>query len=209
MCRAPCPCRTVHTTGKKRCRLHAERLNILTHVESQPFSSVSSIIQTTDADETGTMIRINRLSMLLLMAVNCYLIGTVVAVCTNPDTEPPQLTCPPPKKVIAYREGNECRYDVPPFFYPVPKDNCDVSLNITSPEEGAKLVSGINPITFQATDAAGNKVSCTWELDINTSKNCSCSAFVTFESIPIIGWLLDIFFKPLFCLISPLFGLAY
>lgn len=143
------------------------------------------------------------------MAVHCYLIETVVAVCSKPDTEPPTLICPETKTVVAYKEGDECRYDVPPFFYPVPKDNCEIaSLNITSPKEGAKLVSGKNPVTFEATDAAGNKASCTWDLIVDTSVNCSCYDFVSFENIPLIGWLLNIFFRPIFCLISPLFGLA-
>ena len=151
-----------------------------------------------------------RLSFLFFMAANYFLMETVVAVCNNPDTELPVLTCPPATTVTATKDGNQCSF-ARPGSVPSATDNCPGDLQATL-TAGSVLAPGGNVVLFEVTDAAGNKASCSWNVFVDTT---ACGDLTTltlncgyFQDIPIIGWLLSLLLGWILCLVATLFGWA-
>lgn len=169
---------------------------------------LSSVILATD--ETWTMISIKRISLLLFTAANCFLVETVVAQCP-PDDEPPTITCPAPKTVFAVKNGSTCGFTSFPVEFPTVSDNCP-GVSGAVKTSGNVLVFGNNFVVFQVTDASGKTASCTWTVFVDSSA-CGDLNTVTlncgyFQDIPIIGWLLSLFFGWIICIFAKLFGLA-
>ena len=153
-----------------------------------------------------------RLSFLLFMAANYFLMETVVAedlvVCNSPDREPPVLTCPPATTAVGTLNGNICSFALP-TERPVATDNCSGALQATTSDV---LAPGGNAVQFEVADAAGNKASCSWNVFVDTT---ACGDLTTltlncgyFQDIPIIGWLLSLLFGWILCLVATLFGWA-
>ena len=154
-----------------------------------------------------------RISLLLFTAANCFLMKNVFAeddVCTNPDQAAPKITCPAPKTVFAVKNGSTCGYSFP-IDLPTASDNCPGVPQVVK-TTGNVLVFGNNFVVFQATDAARNTASCTWNVFVDSSA-CGDLNTVTlncgyFQDIPYVGWLLSLLFGWIICIIATLLGLA-
>lgn len=115
---------------------------------------------------------------------------------TVEDNQPPVIQCPPPLTVNAESDG---KASVTPEQRWA-SDTCS-SVTVSGPTE--RFPVGTHTVTFTATDAAGNKATCSVPLTVNSSGSAppippkdgamlggGCSAAVPGPLLPLAGWVL-------------------
>jgi hypothetical protein len=102
-------------------------------------------------------------------------VGTTMVTCSSPgvqsvtfnvtvnDTEPPKITCP--ANVVAVTMGGSGT-TVVTYPAPVATDNCPGVTAACVPPSGSTLPTGITTVTCTATDVAGNKTTCTFQVTV-------------------------------------------
>ena len=102
-------------------------------------------------------------------------VGTTTVTCSSPgvqsvtfnvtvnDTEPPKITCPADIVVVTSGGSGTTVVNYPA---PVVTDNCPGASAICVPPSGSTLPTGITTVTCTATDAAGNKSICAFQITV-------------------------------------------
>jgi hypothetical protein len=89
------------------------------------------------------------------------------------DTQAPVFTCP--SDITKNTDANSCTALVS-FTLPTATDNCSGTNVVASPASGSSFAIGTTPVTVTATDVAGNKSTCTFNVTIVDSNLPSISS---------------------------------
>jgi hypothetical protein len=107
--------------------------------------------------------------------------GSATRTVTVQDTTPPSLACPEPSLVVA---GVNCQAELPDLRTgTVVSDSCSATANIIitqQPEPGTVLAVGAYTVILTASDAAGNRASCTTTVTVvdETAPEIVCPASI-------------------------------
>ena len=94
---------------------------------------------------------------------------TCTATVTVTDTTPPSITCP--ANITQPTDPGKCTAKV--SFSVVASDNCSSSVTITcTPASGSDFAVGTTPVSCQATDAAGNSTTCSFNVTVTVGNRC-------------------------------------
>ena len=93
-------------------------------------------------------------------------VGTATAIVTVRDNIAPTLSACP-ANVVVTAAANDCT-PVVTWMAPVGADNCSFTLTSTA-ASGSRFPVGTTPVTYTATDASGNKATCSFMVTVKAS----------------------------------------
>jgi hypothetical protein len=99
------------------------------------------------------------------------------------DTEPPRVTCPP-DRTVSQDSAFGATVTYPP---PTASDNCPGVTASCAPPSGSVFPLGTTTVTCTATDASGNRTSCSFRVTVVPPPSTSGARVIGGGSIPLSG----------------------